>query len=109
MLFGNRQRRGENAHAKVGNRYVNQKSGGPLNGCAANRRGMAAVAVTASGSPWTLAHELGHVLFGPTFSPVRHPDTINIMFAPTTGITEVLSFAPQQVARLRASPFCVPI
>ncbi|MBR1223060.1 hypothetical protein JQ557_34030 [Bradyrhizobium sp. U87765 SZCCT0131] len=93
--------------------YVNQlkeKAGNKLNGCAGHRPGRAAVAVAAGGSPWTLAHELGHVLLGPSFRPVHHPDKINIMFAPTTGITAPIpAFTPEQVTRLRASPFCVAI
>ena len=108
--LGGRQGVGPNDVVVYYVNQISQKSGGPLNGCAGHRRGMAAVAVAASGSPWTLAHELGHVLLGPSFSPVHHPDTINIMFAPTTGITAAVpSFTPEQVARLRASPFCVPI
>jgi hypothetical protein len=92
--------------------YANQikeKNGGALNGCAGHRPNLAAVVVSASGSPWTLGHELGHVLLGPNFTPVHSTDPVNIMFAPTTGITGIPAFTPAQVSQLRASRFCLPI
>ncbi len=108
--LGGRQGVGPNDVVVYYANQIKEKSGNQLNGCAGHRPNMAAVVVAAGGSPWTLAHELGHVLLGPDFRPVHSADTINVMFAPTTGITAPIpAFTPEQVNRLRASPFCLPI
>jgi len=75
-----------------------------LNGCASHRAGEPAVAVSASGSPWTCAHEVGHVLLG-NLRPTHSESKANLMFrstnqitAPIPGLTEV------QVRQMRKSP-----
>jgi hypothetical protein len=91
--------------------YVNtirEKDGGTLNGCAGHEPGKATVVVAASGSRWTLGHELGHVLLTSSFVPVHSTDPTNLMHAPTTGITaNPPSFGPEQIAKIRESPFCL--
>ena len=88
--------------------YVNKladKKLGKLNGCAGHRPGAAALAVSTVASPWTLAHELGHVL------GLQHStDSINIMFTPTNNITAPIpGFTAEQARTVRASPFCAEI
>jgi hypothetical protein len=91
--------------------YVNRivkPDGGTLNGCAGHDPTRAAVAVAATGSRWTLGHELGHVLLGSGFSPVHDTSPLNLMFAPTTGITaNPPSLSATQVAAMRRSRYCV--
>jgi hypothetical protein len=93
--------------------YVNQivqKDGSKLNGCAGHLPGAPTVVVSATGSPWTLGHELGHVLLGPRFVPVHATDSTNLMFSPTNSITaSPPSLTPAQVAAIRLSTFCQPI
>jgi hypothetical protein len=93
--------------------YANQikeKGGGTLNGCAGHRPAKAAVVVAAGGSPWTLGHELGHVLLGPGFTPVHATDSTNLMFSPTASITaNPPSLTAQQASTMRASKFCLTV
>lgn len=70
--------------------YVNKiatPSGSLLNGCAGHAPHRPAVAIAATGSPWTLAHEVGHVLLGSAFQPVHSTSRTNLMYAPTASIT----------------------
>ena len=87
-----------------------EKGGGTLNGCAGHAPAKAAVVVAASGSPWTLGHELGHVLLGPGFLPVHATDSTNLMFSPTASITaSPPSLTPDQATTMRASKFCLAV
>lgn len=71
LLFNNRNNVGTNEVVAYFVRVV-RTSGvphpGALNGCASHPAGRPGVAVSATPSPWTLAHEIGHVLGLP------HPD-----------------------------------
>jgi hypothetical protein len=91
--------------------YVNRivkPNGDPLNGCAGHAPTRAAVAVATTGSRWTLAHELGHVLLGSRFAPVHETSPLNLMFAPTTSITaNPPGLSATQLAAMRRSAFCV--
>jgi hypothetical protein len=77
----------------------------PLNGCAAINSDRPALVVSATSTPWTLGHELGHVLLE-AFSPVHSTDTANIMFKSTASIT---SFPPDldadQLKAIKASKY----
>jgi len=89
---------------------IKQNDGSTLNGCAGHDPGKPTVVVAATGSPWTLGHEVGHVLLGPSFSPVHATDPKNLMFSPTAGITaNPPGFTPEQAKAIRASKFCVAI
>lgn len=94
--------------------YVNEikdKTDGPLRGCAGHAPARAAVVVSTIGSQWTLAHELGHVLLGPGFSPTHvDDDTTNIMHSPTTSITaDPPVLTAKQLETMRASRFVTSI
>jgi peptidoglycan hydrolase-like protein with peptidoglycan-binding domain len=87
---------------------IRQTDGSTLNGCAGHAPGRAAVVVASTGSPWTLGHEVGHVLLGSTFSPVHSTDPTNLMFSPTASITaNPPHLTAEQLAVIRASQFCV--
>ena len=90
--------------------YVNrikQNDGSTLNGCAGHEPGQPSVVVPASGSPWTLGHEVEHVLLGPNFSPGHATDPTNLMFSPTAGIAaNPPGFTPEQTTAIRATTFC---
>lgn len=90
---------------------IEEKGGKKLNGCAGHKPGEPTVVVAAGGTRWTLGHELGHVLLGPSFDPVHDPaDKTNLMFAPTASITaDPPGFTAAQTTAIRASKFCLPM
>ena len=89
--------------------YVNRFSSGSL-GCGGHLRGRPACIVAASGSKWTTAHEVGHVLLGSSFSPVHESSTHNLMYRSTPGITWALPILTRaQVTQIKNSPSCVRI
>jgi len=91
--------------------YVNQiqeKGGGKLNGCAGHLPGKAAVVVATSGILTTLAHEVGHVLLGPSFTPVHATDPKNLMHGDPSARAKDPIHTPEQIKAIRASSFCVP-
>jgi hypothetical protein len=66
--------------------------------------------VTAAGSQWTTAHEVGHVLLGSSFSPVHESSSSNLMFSSTPGITgNPPSLTDAQVAQIKRSICCVSL
>jgi hypothetical protein len=86
---------------------IRQPDGSALAGCAGHAAARPAVMVSAIGSLWTMAHELGHVLLGSTFNPVHVARATNIMYAPSASITAHLpTFDAPQLAAIRASQFC---
>jgi hypothetical protein len=87
---------------------ITEKDGTQLNGCAGHLPNRPAVVVAAGGTPWTLGHELGHVLLTQAFKPEHmDADKTNLMHAPTAEITaNPPGFTPEQAAAIRASPFC---
>lgn len=86
----------------------NVKSDGRnLAGCAAHPSGpfnaRGACVVAASGSPWTLAHEVGHVL------GLRHSgNNMEMMFTPTSAImAPVPSISDSDLRTVKSSSYCV--
>lgn len=89
---------------------VSDKHGSELNGCAeqdASNRAITVVSSTAS--PWTMAHEIVHVLLE-GYSPVHSLDMGNLMYAPTASINaNPPSLDTTQLQTIRASRFCPAI
>ena len=80
-----------------------------LNGCASHPANAPAVAVAATGSPWTCAHEVGHVLLG-NLTPTHSGSKSNLMFRSTNQITSVIpGLSEVQVRQMRKSPLCLRI
>lgn len=77
-----------------------------LNGCGGHSRGRPACTVAETGTRWTVAHELGHVLLGSAFAPVHVRDTRNLMNVTTGTITSRPTFTDKQLAQIRRSPVC---
>lgn len=89
--------------------YVNQFQG-TLLGCGGHAPNKPACIVAAAGSPWTTAHEVGHVLLGKGFSPVHTSDTSNLMYKSTPGITaNPPGLTTEQVEQMKKSPCCVKL
>jgi peptidoglycan hydrolase-like protein with peptidoglycan-binding domain len=81
--------------------YINQlktTDNKQLNGCASHKAGEPAVAVSASGSPWSMAHEVCHVLMG-NFIPTHDDHTFNLLFRSTNLITASLPGLSETQAR----------
>lgn len=77
-----------------------------LKGCGGHTKDRPACTVAESGTRWTVAHELGHVMLGSGFSPVHVTDTRNLMNTTTATITGVPTLTDKQLARIRASAVC---
>lgn len=89
---------------------ITEADGTTLNGCAGHLPNRPSVVVAATGSRWTLGHELGHVLLGPSFTPGHSLDKGNLMFAPTVDITaDPPSFTEAQAKAIRSSKFAPEI
>ncbi|MBL8259677.1 MAG: hypothetical protein JNM60_07720 [Candidatus Competibacteraceae bacterium] len=74
-------------------------------GCAGHNPAKPAIAVSAAGTLYTLAHELGHVLLTSTFAPVHETVTSNIMINGTHKIPEnsFPTFNKKQIAQILKS------
>ena len=84
---------------------VIDKSGKELNGCAAINSNRPAVVVSSTGSPWTLGHELAHVLLE-TYRPVHSTYTGNLMYAPSASISSnPATLDVKQLEAIRKSKF----
>ena len=89
---------------------IQQTDGSSLNGCAGHEPTRPAVVVASTGTPWTLGHEVGHVLLGSSFTPVHASSTTNLMYAPTSSITgNPPTLTPEQVKAIKKSKCCVPV
>lgn len=84
-----------------------QTATGPLNGCAGHATYRAGVLIGSACTPWTLSHEVGHVLLGPKFSPVHTNDPKNIMYERSSTFTQASSpsFNAAQIEQIRRSPY----
>ncbi len=65
---------------------INTDGTNTLAGCAGHSPSKPAVVVSATGTIYTMAHELGHVLLTSTFSPVHETSNTNIMVNGTHNI-----------------------
>ncbi len=75
-----------------------------LNGCASHKPGNPAVAVAAGGSPWSCAHEVGHVLLG-NMTPTHSESQTNLMFRSTNALTAAIpGLSEVQVRQMIKSP-----
>ena len=83
---------------------VTTTSGSQLAGCASHPASQPSLVVSAAGSPWTLAHEIGHVL------GLRHvTGTTNLMSTPTASISaNPPRLSDSEVRTVRSSRLCVP-
>jgi len=85
--------------------YFVRSTVSPLNGCAAHPAGQPAAVVASIASPWTLAHEVGHVL------GLRHvSDNNRLMTGGGTGnITNLPpDLVPTEASTMQSSPFTNP-
>lgn len=77
-----------------------------LNGCGGHAAGRPACTVAATGTQWTVAHEIGHVMLGQAFAPVHVNDTRNLMNTTTATITSMPTLTEKQLKQIRASIVC---
>lgn len=77
-----------------------------LNGCGGHSKGRPACTVAETGTRWTVAHELCHVLLGSSFAPVHVVDTRNLMNTTTSTITSMPTLTVAQLAQIRKSSAC---
>ncbi len=77
-----------------------------LNGCGGHTKGRPACTIAETGTRWTVAHELGHVLLGSTFAPVHVNDTRNLMNTTTSTIISMPTLSVSQLAQMRKSAVC---
>lgn len=77
-----------------------------LNGCGGHTKGRPACTVAETGTRWTVAHELGHVLLGAGFAPVHVNDTRNLMNTTTSTITAMPTLTVRQLTQIRKSSVC---
>ncbi len=89
--------------------FVRAFSNPNLLGCGGHGGGRPACTVAAAGSPWSMAHEVGHVLLTSSFSPVHTSSTKNLMFSSTPSITSTPTLTVQQLAQMRGSTCCSAI
>lgn len=85
---------------------IRQPDGSTLSGCAGHAVGKPSAVVSASGTVYTMAHEVGHVLLGSTFTPVHTTDNSNVMVNGTFHIAAgtTPSFSAAQRAQILKSP-----
>lgn len=88
---------------------IREEDGSTLTGCGGYAPGSPAVTISSSGTAWTFAHELGHVLLGSAFTPVHSTDPNNLMyaFAKTNPITNPPTLTPEQVRAIKACRYCL--
>lgn len=80
-----------------------------INGCGGHMPNRPACIVARAGTRWCTAHEVCHVLLGPSFSPVHTSDTANLMHAVDMERTITPKLTPAQVTQIKKSPLCVAI
>jgi hypothetical protein len=92
---------------------VSDKSGSELNGCAEqNASNRAITVVSSTASPWTMGHEIVHVLLE-GYSPAtggHASDKGNLMYSPSSSINaNPPSLDPTQLTTIRANRYCPAI
>lgn len=89
---------------------LKEKDGTTLQGCAGHRPGRPACMVAATAfDKTTMAHEVGHVLLGSSFTPVHETDTKNLMTGAPLCTGNPASLNDEQLKRIRNSPFCIKL
>lgn len=89
--------------------YVGAFSSATLLGCGGHLDGKPACIVAGKASKWDTAHEVGHVLLGPGFTPVHSSDRKNLMHATQATFSPLPVLSPAQVAQIKRSTCCVRI
>jgi peptidoglycan hydrolase-like protein with peptidoglycan-binding domain len=89
---------------------VSNQHGSELNGCAEQNASSRPITVVSStASPWTMGHEVVHVLLE-GYTPVHSSDTGNLMYSPSSAITaNPPSLDTTQLTTIRASRYCPAI
>jgi hypothetical protein len=78
--------------------------GSPLAGCASHPNSQPACVISALGSPWTLAHEVGHVL-----GLTHVVGNTMLMSTPTASIVmSPPSISDTDVVKIKRSKLCIP-
>jgi len=77
-----------------------------LLGCGGHAKDRPACTLAKRCNEFDPAHEVGHVLLGPNFTPVHSEDKGNLMFAFSSKRTVVPVLTDGQLAQMRASPIC---
>lgn len=80
-----------------------------LNGCGGHLPNQPACIVARAGTRYCTAHEICHVLLGPSFAPVHIDDVNNLMHSVDLNRTSTPGLTPAQVTRIKQSPLCVSI
>ena len=63
--------------------------------------------LAANAKKYDMAHEVGHVLLGSSFTPVHTSDSKNVMVSVPGSPKTPLTFTPDQLTQIRKSPYCV--
>ena len=80
-----------------------------INGCGGHMVNRPGCIVARAGTPYSTAHEIGHVLLGSSFSPVHVNDTSNVMFPSGIARSRTPVFNDLQLQRIKASSMCIAI
>jgi peptidoglycan hydrolase-like protein with peptidoglycan-binding domain len=87
-----------------------EDNGDTLQGCAGHVPGRPACMVAASAfDKTTMAHEVGHVLLGSSFTPVHTTDTKNLMTDAPLCTGNPATLTDDQLAQIRKSPSCIKL
>lgn len=84
--------------------------GGRLNGCAGHEPAKPTAVIGKSATVWTMAHEVGHILLSPSYSPVHTASSGNIMYRRSSTFTAASSpsFDAAQVTQMKSSRYVRP-
>ena len=77
-----------------------------LLGCGGHAKDRPACTLAQRCNGFDPAHEVGHVLLGPSFSPVHSDDTRNLMFKFSTPNKDIRVLTDSQITQMRKSPVC---
>jgi hypothetical protein len=87
--------------------YVNQFADRTLGGCGGHIRGRPACVVAVQAGRWDTAHEVCHVLLGPSFVPVHENERNNLMYPNSSTSNQTPTLTTSQVEQIKKSPCCV--
>jgi len=89
--------------------FVNKFATPGLLGCGGHLPGKPACIVASQAARYSTAHEVGHVLLGPGFSPVHDPNISNLMYAFENRTGDPPGLNNLQVIQMKSSPCCLPL